>query len=64
MNHPMELSAQESLDRLSGQAFGRLAIVTPQGPRIVPLNYAVHSDAILFRTAPYSHAITGPRVEL
>ena len=54
MKEPMELSARESLDRLSGEVFGRLAIVTPQGPRIVPLNYAVFGDAIMFRTTPYS----------
>ena len=54
MKEPVELSEQESLERLSGEVFGRLAIVTPQGPRIVPLNYAVFEDAIVFRTTAYS----------
>jgi hypothetical protein len=50
----MELSEQESIERMAGEVFGRLAIATPQGPRIVPLNYAVFEDAIVFRTSPYS----------
>jgi len=54
MKEPMELSAQESLDRLAGEVFGRLAITTPQGVRIVPLNYTFGDDALVFRTTPYS----------
>jgi nitroimidazol reductase NimA-like FMN-containing flavoprotein (pyridoxamine 5'-phosphate oxidase superfamily) len=34
--------------------FGRLAINTASGPRIVPLNYVVLDDAFVFRTTPYS----------
>ena len=33
---------------------GRVAMATPVGPRIVPVNYHVHGAAIVFRTAPYS----------
>lgn len=33
---------------------GRAAVCTPSGPRILPVNYAVVDDAILFRTTPYS----------
>lgn len=33
---------------------GRAAVCTPSGPRILPVNYAVLDDAILFRTTPYS----------
>ena len=29
-------------------------MATPVGPRIVPLNYRVHGNSIVFRTAPYS----------
>jgi hypothetical protein len=54
MNEPMELSVEESLDRLTGEVFGRLAFATPAGPRIVPLNYALVDDAIVFRTSPHS----------
>ena len=33
---------------------GRVAVSTPTGPRIVPVNYAVVDDAVVFRTTPYS----------
>lgn len=61
MREPMELTVRECESLLSGGVYGRLAITTPGGPRIVPLNYAVVDDALLFRTAPYSElASYGP----
>ena len=33
-------------------------MATPVGPRIAPVNYVVHEDAIVFRTAPYSELST------
>ena len=33
---------------------GRVAFVTPAGPRIVPVNYALHDEAIEMRTTAYS----------
>lgn len=54
MNTPIELSVEESLDRLSSEEFGRLAFTTPRGPRIVPLNYSLVDDAIVFRTSAHS----------
>ncbi len=33
---------------------GRAAVCTPAGPRILPVNYVVQDDAIVFRTTPYS----------
>lgn len=33
---------------------GRVAVCTPNGPQIVPVNYVVDDDAIVFRTAPYT----------
>ena len=33
---------------------GRVAISTPTGPHIVPVNYAVVDEAIIVRTSPYS----------
>lgn len=54
MNEPVELSADECVDLLSGNDVGRVAVATPRGPRIVPVNYAIHEEAIVFRTTPYS----------
>jgi nitroimidazol reductase NimA-like FMN-containing flavoprotein (pyridoxamine 5'-phosphate oxidase superfamily) len=33
---------------------GRVAICTPTGPRIVPINYRVDGESLILRTAPYS----------
>ena len=54
MNEPEELSVEQCLELLKGGIVGRVAICTPMGPRIVPLNYAMSDDAIVFRTMPYS----------
>ncbi len=54
MNEPVELTVDECLDLLHAGVLGRVALSTPMGPRIVPVNYAMHDDAIVFRTTPYS----------
>ncbi len=54
MATPVELTVDECLELLSGGVIGRVALATPVGPRIVPVNYALYDDAIVFRTAPYS----------
>ncbi len=53
-NLPVELTVEECLELLNGNVVGRVAMCTPLGPRIVPLNYAMYEDAIVFRTTPYS----------
>ncbi len=54
MNEPTELSYEKCRELLSGSVVGRAAICTPSGPRIVPVNYSVVDESIIFRTAPYS----------
>lgn len=54
MTEPVELTIEECLELLNGGVVGRVAMCTPMGPRIVPLNYAMFEDAIVFRTMPYS----------
>jgi len=54
MNEPVELTVEECLELLHGGVLGRVALSTPMGPRIVPINYAMYEDAIVFRTTPYS----------
>ena len=54
MGAPVELTIEECLELLAGGVVGRVAMSTPVGPRIVPVNYAMHDDAIVFRTTPYS----------
>jgi nitroimidazol reductase NimA-like FMN-containing flavoprotein (pyridoxamine 5'-phosphate oxidase superfamily) len=49
-----ELTYRECLDVLTAECVGRVAFCTPRGPEIVPLNYRVVDDAVVFRTTPYS----------
>ena len=50
----MELSFEECERLLRGGVAGRVALSTPNGPHIVPVNYSVVDAAIIFRTTPYS----------
>ena len=50
---PRELPVDECLNRLASKAIGRLAVATPLGPRIYPVNYVVDGDSVVFRTNPY-----------
>jgi hypothetical protein len=54
--HPrlQALSPGECRVRLSTRGVGRVAVSTPDGPAIIPVNYEVVDDAIVFRTAPGS----------
>ena len=47
-----ELTAQECRELLSTHGVGRIAVPTASGPVIVPVNYSVVDDAIVYRTAP------------
>jgi len=46
------LSTAECLRLLASQQLGRLAVVTDEGARIFPVNYAVDGDAIAIRSEP------------
>ena len=48
-----ELTATECRDLLTTQEVGRVAVCTPQGPQILPVNFAVDGASLVFRTAPY-----------
>ena len=49
-----ELTSEECLRLLTSGVFGRAAVTTPTGPQIVPVNYSVVKDRVVFRTTPYS----------
>jgi transcriptional regulator with XRE-family HTH domain len=49
-----DLDLDECAARLSTHGVGRIALPTPDGPAVVPVNYDVIDDAIVFRTAPGS----------
>ncbi|MFD7443302.1 DUF1918 domain-containing protein [Streptomyces sp. NPDC059909] len=54
--HPQlrDLSTDECRALLSTHGVGRIAVTTPDGPAVVPVNYEVIDDAIAFRTTPDS----------
>ena len=54
MNEPFDLSTEECRELLGAGLVGRVAVCTPVGPHIVPVNYAVVDDAVVIRTSPYS----------
>lgn len=49
----VDLTAEECLQLLGTKVVGRIAVVTPAGLRIFPVNYALWGDRIVFRTLPY-----------
>ncbi|WP_127356271.1 DUF1918 domain-containing protein [Actinacidiphila soli] len=56
--HPRlrDLDPDECRARLSTHGVGRVAVSTPDGPAVIPVNYDVIDDEIVFRTAPGSVA--------
>jgi nitroimidazol reductase NimA-like FMN-containing flavoprotein (pyridoxamine 5'-phosphate oxidase superfamily) len=58
MTSSVQLGTSECRELLAGGVVGRVAMATPVGPRIVPVSYSLHGDAIVFRTAPYSELST------
>lgn len=54
MAEPHELGTEECERLLRSGVVGRVAVMTPSGPHIVPVNYSVVDDKVVFRTTPYS----------
>ncbi|MEU1694858.1 pyridoxamine 5'-phosphate oxidase family protein [Streptomyces hirsutus] len=54
--HPrlLDLDPEECRTLLSTHGVGRVAVSTPDGPAVAPVNYEVVDDVIAFRTAPGS----------
>lgn len=49
-----DLSREDCARLLTAGVAGRVAISTPTGPHIVPVNYSVDRESVLVRTAAYS----------
>lgn len=54
MTHLVELTEAECLELLQQEQVARVALCTPIGPRIIPVNYSVHDGSVYFRTMPYT----------
>jgi uncharacterized protein len=50
---PVELSYRQCRTLLTSSVVGRVAVCTPAGPRIIPVNHVVVGDSLVFRTTPY-----------
>ncbi len=51
MPESLTISDDECVALLRGGVFGRMAVTAPDGPHVVPVNYAVLDGAVLVRTA-------------
>ena len=54
MHEPVELSYAKCRELLGGGVLGRVALCTPDHPVVLPVNYSVVNESIVFRTSPYS----------
>ena len=48
-----ELTYAQCRGLLAGGVFGRVAVCLPEGPQILPVNYSVVGEAVVFRTSAY-----------
>lgn len=58
MTEATQLTDAECRELLEEGVVGRVAMATPVGPRIAPVGFVVHKDAVVFRTTPYSELST------
>jgi nitroimidazol reductase NimA-like FMN-containing flavoprotein (pyridoxamine 5'-phosphate oxidase superfamily) len=54
VTEPSDMPYDECVSLLASGKVGRVALSTPMGPRIVPVDYAVAGDSLIFRTPPHS----------
>lgn len=48
------LTESECRALLADSQTGRVAVVAPDGPHIIPVNYALVDESLIFRTSPFS----------
>ena len=53
-----DLSQSECRARLGEHEVGRIALLTPDGPQVIPVNYALVDEAVVFRTSPLTLVAT------
>ena len=54
MYEPFDLTETECAELIRAGLVGRVAVCTPDGPHIIPVNYSVVDDSVVLRTTPYS----------
>jgi uncharacterized protein len=64
----VDLSIEQCYEHLGETGIGRVAVCTPDGPVILPVNYLLDGESLLIRTAPYTlladYAISTMAVEV
>jgi nitroimidazol reductase NimA-like FMN-containing flavoprotein (pyridoxamine 5'-phosphate oxidase superfamily) len=55
------LSRETCLELLAGEVVGRVGVASHGAPRILPVNYVLDGDAVVFRTAAGTKLDDGPR---
>jgi hypothetical protein len=53
----VELSRQECFELLAEKVVGRVAFVDDDGPVVLPVNYALDNETVLFRTSASSSMV-------
>ena len=48
----VDLNRDECLELLGAMSVGRIAYTTDDGPRVLPVNYVLEGDSVVFRTVP------------
>ena len=54
MSESRDLSREDCLDLLAAGTVARVAVSTPEGPHVVPVNYCLFEDTVVVRTSSYS----------
>jgi len=54
VDQPIDLTREQCERLLRSGVTGRVALASPDGPHIIPVNYSVVDDAVVVRTSPYS----------
>ncbi len=49
-----ELGRTECVELLRAKSVGRVGFVGPDGPLVLPVNYVMDGETVLFRTSPYN----------
>ncbi|WP_377267667.1 helix-turn-helix domain-containing protein [Peterkaempfera sp. SMS 1(5)a] len=64
--HPLlgGLGPEECRDRLGTHGVGRVAVPTPEGTAVLPVNYTVVAGAIVYRTDPDAVTAAAPGTEI
>ncbi|WP_055586616.1 helix-turn-helix domain-containing protein [Streptacidiphilus griseoplanus] len=62
--HLGKLNPDECRDRLGTHGVGRVAVVTPEGTAVLPVNYTVLAGTVVYRTDPDAVTAAAPGAEI